>query len=234
MHESLDDVFASLSTALIADTCVRLGETVALAPPGLSPVVAGHKVAGRVLPVRHNGSVDVFLEACTVAEVGEVLVIDNGGRADEGCIGDLTVLEAQSAGIAGVLVWGFHRDTHELAGIGLPVFSYGRCPVGPLRLDPDESGVYSNVGFGELSVGSNHAVFADDDGAVFVALAVLEEVLATAAAIGARERTQADLVRAGTSLRDQLRFDDYLKARSTDPSYTFRQHLRAIGGAIEE
>ncbi len=207
----------------------------ALVPPGLNPVVAGHKVAGRVLPVRHNGSVDVFLEARTVAESGEVLVIDNGGRTDEGCIGDLTVLEARSAGIVGVLVWGSHRDTHELAGIDLPVFSYGRCAVGPLRLDPDESGgVYSNVGFGELSVGSEHAVFADDDGAVFVALAVLEEVLATAAAIGARERSQADLVRSGTSLRDQLRFNDYLKGRSTNPSYTFRQHLRSVGGAIEE
>jgi hypothetical protein len=31
-----------------------------------------------------------------------------------------------------------------------------------------------------------------------------------------------------------LRFDDYRAHRRTDPSYTFRAHLRAIGGAIEE
>jgi 4-hydroxy-4-methyl-2-oxoglutarate aldolase len=28
--------------------------------------------------------------------------------------------------------------------------------------------------------------------------------------------------------------DDYLAKRAADPNYTFRQHLRSIGGAIEE
>jgi APA family basic amino acid/polyamine antiporter len=31
-------------------------------------------------------------------------VIDNAGRRDEGCIGDLTVLEARAAGLAGIVV----------------------------------------------------------------------------------------------------------------------------------
>jgi len=39
---------------------------------------------------------------------------------------------------------------------------------------------------------------------------------------------------AGTSLRGQLRFDDYLSRRRGDPTYDFRQHLRDTGGAIEE
>jgi len=45
-------------------------------------------IAGRVLPVRHYGSVDVFLEAMGMAQPGDILVIDKGGRMDEGCIGD--------------------------------------------------------------------------------------------------------------------------------------------------
>ena len=36
------------------------------------------------------------------------------------------------------------------------------------------------------------------------------------------------------TLRDQLQFSSYRAKRASDPSYTFRAHLREIGGAIEE
>jgi hypothetical protein len=39
---------------------------------------------------------------------------------------------------------------------------------------------------------------------------------------------------AGETLRAQTSFDEYLSRRADDSSYTFRQHLRQIGGAIEE
>jgi hypothetical protein len=56
-----------------------------------------------------RASVDVFLEAVRRGRPGDVLVVDNGGRADEACIGDLVVLEATAAGLAG-LVGGRVRD----------------------------------------------------------------------------------------------------------------------------
>jgi regulator of RNase E activity RraA len=78
-----------------------------------SGYLAGQRVAGRILPVRHYGRVDVFLEAFGRAEAGDVLVVDNGGRVDEACVGDLAVLEANSAGVAGLVVWGLHRDSRS-------------------------------------------------------------------------------------------------------------------------
>jgi len=226
--------FADLATPQIADACLRLDIPVRQAPPGVRAVTAGARVAGRVLPCRHYGSVDIFLEAMESARPGDVMVIDNGGRADEGCIGDLTVLEACAAGVAGMIVWGFHRDTKDLIEIDLPVFSYGVSPSGPQRLDPRRDDALSTARCGDITVDRNDIAFADEDGILFVSGARIDQVLEVAAEVRKTERRQADEVTRGVTLRDQLRFSEYLQKRAKDPGYTFRRHLRAIGGAIEE
>ena len=195
---------------------------------------AGSRVAGRAVPAKHFGSVDVFLEAMISADAGDVLVIDNNGRTDEGCIGDLTTLEARASQLVGIVVWGTHRDTPELKQINFPIFSYGSCPSGPQRLDSRTDDALSVARFANFEVTKNDVVFADDDGCVFVELKSIEQVLKTACDIWTTERKQADQIKAGRTLREQLKFPDYLKKRTANPDHTFRQHLREIGGAIEE
>lgn len=230
----LADAFAELSTPLIADAALRLKIPTRISPPGIRPVIDNQRLAGPALPVRHFGSVDVFLEAMQGAQPGEVLVIDNGGRLDEGCIGDLTALEAENCGLAGIVVWGVHRDTPELRQIRLPIFSYGVCPSGPQRLDPRDPSALRSARFGNFLVEPGDVVFADDDGCLFVAAERVDELLSVAREIWQRERHQADAIKSGHSLREQLAFARYLEKRAADPSYTFREHLRKISGAIEE
>jgi regulator of RNase E activity RraA len=191
-------------------------------------------MSGRVLPARHYGSVDIFLEAMRAVQQGDILTIDNGGRTDQGCIGDLTALEALASGVAGMAVWGFHRDTPELVQIGLPIFSYGTCPAGPLQLEARDPAALSFARFGTHEVSTDDVLFADDDGLIFVPQANVEAVLETAGTIRRTERRQAETIRSGTRLAEQLRFEEYLARREADPDYTFRAHLRSIGGAIEE
>ncbi|UCM91465.1 RraA family protein [Streptomyces marincola] len=226
--------FAELSTPLVADGCLRAGVPPRVAPPGIAAVLPGQRLAGPVLAARHYGSVDAFLEAFGRARPGDVLVVDNGGRTDEACVGDLVVLEAVAAGLAGLVVWGLHRDTAELREIGLPVFSYGPYPAGPVRLDAPEPDAPPGVRFGPHPAGPGDVVFADEDGVLFVPAPEADRVLAAARSIAEKEREQARRIRAGETLRAQTRFDDYLARRAADPAYTFRRHLRRIGGAVEE
>lgn len=227
--------FATLTTAHVADACVRAGAPVRCGPAALRAVEPGSRLVGRACPARHVGSVDVFLEALeTTAEAGDVLVVDNGARVDESCVGDLAALEVQAAGLSGIVIWGLHRDTADIRAIGLPVFSLGAVPNGPLRIDPRPADALESAPFGEWTITSDDIVLADDDGVVFIPAADADDLFARAEAIRDTERRQASNIREGRSLRGQLGFESFLARRALEPSFTFRDHLRAVGGAIEE
>jgi 4-hydroxy-4-methyl-2-oxoglutarate aldolase len=232
--EALSRAFPQLSTPLIADAALRLKIPFRISPPGIRPVTPNQRLAGLALPVRHFGSVDVFLEAMQSAQPGDVLVIDNGGRLDEGCIGDLIGLEAENCQLAGIIVWGAHRDTPELRQIALPIFSYGAWPSGPQRLDARDSSALHSARFGNFVVERSDMAFADDDGCLFVLAQYVDSLLSVAHEIWEQERRQAEAIRNGRSLRQQLDFARYLEKRVANPDHTFREHLRKISGAIEE
>jgi len=164
---------------------------------------------------------------------GDVLVIDNGGRMDEGCIGDLTVLEAKACQLGSMIVWGCHQVV-ELKRIGFPIFSYGTCSAGPQRLDLRDQDALVTTCFGDFKVGREDVVFANADGVLFSPSQRADELLSAANTIWRTERRQAEALQAGKKLRQQLQFDEYLAKRSSDSAYTFHRHLRDIGGAIEE
>ena len=233
-HEELQRAMAGVSAANVADGCVRLGLPLRFGPPLLRAVVPGSRVAGRALPARHAGSVDVFLEAFERAQPGDVLLADNGGRLDEACIGDLVVHEARAAGLGGVVIWGLHRDTADVGAIGLPVFSLGSVPAGPVRADERAADALTAATIGNWTLTSDDLVIADDDGVLFIPSDRAGGVLDAAAGIRDTERGQADRIRLGVTLRAQLSFGEYLERRDQSGALTFRDHVRTIGGAIEE
>jgi 4-hydroxy-4-methyl-2-oxoglutarate aldolase len=233
-QEELRQRFAELTTPHLADACVRAHLPVRVGPAALRSVKPGSRLAGRVLPARHVGSVDIFLEAFEKSTPGDVLVVDNGGRVDEACVGDLVVREAQAAGLEGMVIWGLHRDTTDILAIGLPLFSLGAIPTGPQRLDPRPTDALESAIVGSSTVGRDALVVADDDGVLFLPVSRADEIFKIAETIRDTERGQAERTRQGVSLRSQMHFDTYLTRRKETPSLTFREHLRAVSGAIEE
>src|SRR5437870_13629975 len=149
-HEDIRQRFAALTTAHVADACIRAQTPVRCAPALLQAVVPGSRLAGRVIPARHAGSVDIFLEALQEA----------ARRLDESCVGDLVVLEAHAAGLDGIVIWGLHRDTSDIRAIGLPVISLGAIPTGPQRLDLRPEGALERATVGDWTVDRKDLVLA--------------------------------------------------------------------------
>ena len=58
-------------------------------------------------------------------------------------------------------------------------------------------------------------------------------IVETAQDIATREGAQAVAPPKGELLRSQLDLDTYVAKRNSDPNYTFREHLKTFGGAIE-
>lgn len=230
---SLAERFRDLTTAHLADACVRAAVPVRCAPSALQSAMPGMRVFGPALPARHVGSVDVFLEAIDGAEPGAALVADNGGRLDESCIGDLLAQEAASAGLAGIVIWGLHRDTADIAAIGIPLFSLGSIPTGPLSVSSRPEGALESARVGEWVILASDLVAGDEDGVLFMPGDRADELFSIAATIRDTERRQADQIRTGHSLREQVNFAGFRQARSSNPNITFREHLRTVGGEIE-
>jgi len=220
-----------LSTANFSDACVRL--RVRPRCVALRSLIEGTRVAGHVVAVRHFGSVDVFLEAIDKAPRDAVMVIDNGGRLDEACIGDLVGIEAQGAGFRGIVVWGTHRDSRELRELRMPIFSLGAVAIGPMRLDARVEPTFGEARIGDFLVTDGDLVVADDDGAVFIPGDRYDEIAEAAIRIRDVEAEQARRAKAGTTLRDQFSFARYLERRRSAPDLTFRDHLRDVESEIE-
>jgi 4-hydroxy-4-methyl-2-oxoglutarate aldolase len=167
------------------------------------------------------------------ANPGEVLVIDNGGRLEEACIGDIVVLEAKAAGLTGIFVWGLHRDSKELHEIGFPVFSIGALPTGPQRLHARPPDVFSSATIGNHTVTSNDYIVADANGAIFLPEDRLQSIIEEAAAYRATEARQLKAMSEGKNYRAQTRIHEYIQKRWENPAYNFRQHLKDIAAAGE-
>lgn len=222
------------STAAVFDASLRVDALIRVSPSAITtPLIADAHITGPAVTVTHRGSVDVFLAAIDAAQPGDVLVIDNGGRLDQACIGDLVVLEARQAGLAGIVLWGLHRDTAQLHELGLPIWSMGASPAGPTKAEGKPE-LAVTIPFGTFEVTRGDIVVADTDGVMFVTADDWPSVSSTAREIMQTEVRQANLMAAGTSLREQVDFGTYFDALRAGEDITFREHLRERKAEIEE
>lgn len=185
---------------------------------GIGALTVKRRIAGTVrtvklgapmpdLPKRHLGA-----GAIMAAAPGDVIVVEHRGRTDVSGWGGLLSRGALAQDVAGVIVDGAVRDVDEAAEIGFPVYARAAVPV-TARGRVAEHAFDTAVTIAGIAVAPGDWVLADASGVVFVAAARIDEVLAAAERIFAREQLMAADIAGGKPIGEVMGadYEDMLK-----------------------
>lgn len=206
----------ALDTCAVSDALDKLGLPGAVI--GVGSLTGPARVAGKVvttklgaplpnLPKRHLGA-----GAVMAAERGDVIVVEHRGRLDVSGWGGLLSRGAVRAGVAAVLIDGACRDIDESRALGLPVFARAAVPI-TARGRIAEHSFQEPITFGNVAVKPGDYVFADGSGVVFVDQTRVDEIVATAEDIFAREAAMAAAIDRGELIGEVMagNYEDMLR-----------------------
>ena len=123
-------------------------------------------------PISTRAAIEAMPAGCLV-------VVDALGSGEAGIFGDILCARMVKRGVAGLVTDGAVRDLAGVLGTGLPVWSQGSVAP-PSVAALTFVGWQQPVGCGGVAVFPNDVVVADDDGAVLIPAALLDEVVAAA------------------------------------------------------
>jgi regulator of RNase E activity RraA len=111
-----------------------------------------------------------------LAQAGDFVVIDAGGRTDIAGWGGNHSQRCHDRGVGGVLVNGATRDVGAIRRIGLPVFHLGASPIAS-RWDQETAEINGPVVVGGVQIRQGDILVGDEDGLVVIDPDQLETIL---------------------------------------------------------
>jgi 4-hydroxy-4-methyl-2-oxoglutarate aldolase len=172
----------------------------------IRPMWPGAAVVGSAVPVRCAPGDNLAIHVATAtAGPGQVLVVQIEGDPELGHWGEVLTTQAQSRGIAGLVIDGGVRDVAALAGRGFPVFATMLALRGAQKVAEGSVGLPVEVG--DVLVEAGDVIVADGDGVTVVPGGSLAEVVAAGEAREAKEATMFAQLEAGATTIDLLGLD---------------------------
>ena len=111
-----------------------------------------------------------------IAQKGDVVVVDNGGRLDTATWGEFHGYACKQNGVAGAIIDGATRDGPEIRTSGFPTFVRGMTPV-TSKWDLKTASINEPVMLGPVQVNPGDIMFADETGIVVIPAAKVASVL---------------------------------------------------------
>ena len=124
-----------------------------------------------------------------IAQKGDVVVVDNGGRLDTATWGEFHGYACKQNGVAGAIIDGATRDGPAIRTSDFPTFVRGMTPV-TSKWDLKTASINEPVMLGPVQVTPGDIVFADETGIVVIPAAKKALVLFKAKEIREAEDSQ--------------------------------------------
>jgi 4-hydroxy-4-methyl-2-oxoglutarate aldolase len=192
----LVSAFEGIPSSIVSDVTGNVGFAM---DSGLKPVYSGAEMAGTALTVKASPGDNLIVhKAITLAEPGDVLVVDANGYVETGHLGEPMCASCKAHDLAGIVIDGAIRDRADIAEMEFPVYARGVHPQGPLKQDPGSINV--TVSCGGVTVEPGDVLVGDDEGVTAVPADRAEGVLDAS-----REKLDAE-----RDLRERVEDGEYL------------------------
>ena len=183
---------ARLGAATVHEAAGRIG----IVDLPLTRIVPGSSVAGPARTALCAPADNTMVHALIAnARPGDILVLTSTAPAPVALVGELLVTQAQSQGVAGILVDGAVRDLDELTVIGLPIWARFVRAQGATK--GKVGGLDVPVVVGGAAIRPGDLVLLDGDGAMALPAERLDEVLPLALERAERESELRERYAAG-------------------------------------
>lgn len=138
------------------------------------------KLAGPAFTVEVRPGDNLMIHAAmSLAQPGDVLVIDGKGDQAAALMGEIMMTACKQLGLAGVVMDGAVRDSLALDELDFPVFCVGTNPNGPTKQVAGRIG--HAISIGGVSVSPGDLIMGDADGVVAIERDKLAALLPLAA-----------------------------------------------------
>ena len=180
---------AQYPSSILADVAGRRG-----AMHGrIAPLAPSMKFAGPALTVEVRPGDNLMIhKALTMAQPGDVIVVDAGGDLTNALFGEIMTATAVAIGVAGIVLNGAVRDAHEIGQGEFPLYAAGVTHRGPYKDGPGEINV--PIAIDGMVIEPGDLMLGDADGLLCVPYDSLQSVLeATLQKMAAEKKMLADI-----------------------------------------
>ena len=176
---------------------------------GLAPIKPGQRMVGtaktlRYVPMREDlvpvlqAGVNAQRRAVESIQPGEILVIEARNSPEAGTIGDVLSMRALARGAVGVITDGCVRDSAAVGRLGIAVYLRA-AHAATLSRDHLPLDIDVPIACAGVLVMPGDVIVGDDDGAMLIPAALVEEVARDAAEQELRDAWSFERVAAGDS-----------------------------------